>query len=325
MTMETTYSKHNFNLYAINVLLGLQKGSRHLLPYSTEFKRFKFECFAIEREYKISALGGLKPELILNSDTLSNTLIFETSTAPLLRKITPRSGTSHSQISRYQAIEKPLLGSIALIPTRSLTTFDTIFIVTEKHFQEYENYFLTNNISFPLFVFDYLNNEGQYLLEKRSNSFATLEVNKFFSQPLKFQRIPAYLRIDIADITRSKNKFQELAGINLLQILHKRPKDAIFSAQEIASNVFNNTLWKLVSIENQKQATNLVNNLIEKILDNFPDISTRFFKKEGKMNYKIILADKLKEFELQKINRRILKFAKEETSPNIDTQLKFDY
>ena len=303
----------DFNLDSLNLFIGLQCGNRLLRPYSTQFRSYSFQLFALEKEIQASDTGKIKPELIINSIHLKNTLLLETSRSIVENK------TKNNQLERYAKTEKENLVSLAQLPAISVSTYDIVFVVTDNHFDGYSCEFEKNNYKFPLHCFR-LNGHNEYELELKQNTYSTKELNEFFKQKITVSRIPAIVPFDLGNPSDSKKEILESSVNHLLKLLQRKKYNDTFSLVELSESILTKEIWSALSIDKKKVITEMLSKFISNALKALPFLKDKYFSKSDNI-FSILLPDKNREEELKVLRKALIKYANKYIIPELMNQL----
>lgn len=324
--MKTGY--YDFNLSVLNFLIGLQKGSLLLKPYSKEFKNFDYSIFSLEQKITSSELGDIKPEVIFNSNKINNTLLFESTEAKVEIKAEEKQGKK-SQLERYKNTKKENLSDIGLIPKVSLKSFDIPFIVTPLNIEGYIDFFKKNiEYKFPTLVFYFDDEKNKYFVELKHNKFSVAEVNNFFEKGISFGRLNMFIKYDFSKISEPEEKikiFNHLA-LQLLKVLYKSKKGDVFTAEQLSKATFSDTLWDGLSVEMKTSIKRNIAKMIAELFITIPDLQKHCFYKEhgNSIQYKIILEDVNREITMRKYSKKMLDFINATIAPKLQIQLELD-
>jgi hypothetical protein len=304
MTMMNRLSKDTFNLTILNVILGLQKGSRLLKPYSNEFQLLGYSLFAINKEFSNSDKTRISPDIILNSNSGENTLLIETTYSDVSSKT--NSEKKLCQIDRYKLSDKEYLSTAGQIPEKSLGTFDVPFIVHSGKFHSYKEYFVKNDIEFPIMVFtDEKTND--YLLTLKHNNLSNKKTHLFFNREMRFDRIPAYIELDFEDFEKTKEILFDKVAKCLIKFLQRNPKNASFNATTLAIDTLRRNIYELLSDDNKKAISRVIDKYLHELLNYLPELKTKFFDRNMNTHheYIVLLDDRNKETEIKRFIKKI--------------------
>lgn len=289
-----------FNLELYNLFIGLAKGHRYLKPYSQEFKKMDFKVHSIEFRFQNSDISKITPELILISEKIRETLIFEWTQQSL-------NETKKKQLQDYNKTKKEYLIDYAFIPEKAAENFDFLIIVNKHNYEEYKEYLKKVGIDFPLFIYYFLSKKQ---LEKILNKFKVEEVEQFFSQNLNFSRIPiSYITFDINNLSH-ENIVGEVIH-TLLEILSSYEEGEEFTIEELCEMMLRG-IWRVLSAEKRRvilrKAKEIINELIKRkhgseILERVrsdPPTWKIILKKEDRLNKFQIVKKRMEEFKLLK-------------------------
>lgn len=212
-----------FSLNLLNIFVGLSHGSMLLKPFSKEFKKFNYNFFGIEKDLKGI---NIKPECILVSQKIGNTLLFEWTQAPFNSK--------EEQLDRYLSTTPEKLYE-AYIPIEASKSFDLFYVIDPKWVDQYENDKLDNG-QISLFSFD---NE-KLLLVPIANRLSSEEVKSFFAEQMKFDRVPKIISIDF-EHPNDDDLRRKIIAIFVKFLLRSDTKNII--ASEIAQEIFHQKYW----------------------------------------------------------------------------------
>ena len=126
------------NLFFLNLLIGLCKGVRGLprnlidLGYSVKWIEFKFNNSEEEL---------VKPEIIITSRKLGDTLLFEWKSG---------GNVDNDQLLRYSKITEDNLTQRAQIPLNCVNTFRLTILCMDEHFEKIKIGIEKNNVNFPV-------------------------------------------------------------------------------------------------------------------------------------------------------------------------------
>ena len=315
-TKKTSCNPLNkFNNRALNLFLGLTKSSRLLAPYSKEFSKiFHYEILYIDSEIANAQNTIIKPDLSLNSNKIGNSLFFEFSHAEIDKKLNKKNLKGQNQLDRYSITDKEEFLS-TILPKSSLTSIDFPFVVGDKHSKGYIEGFSNNTkYNFPLLKLEYIDN-SYYKLQLIFNSFSNNAVNTFFSQEMKFNRIPDIITIDPSDLSSSAFTIFNKCTNYLIQFLNRLKLGDTFTANDLALKIFGADFFNnIFDAPTKKNILSIINSFISDLTKKFPLLSKNFFISTGVGTYKILIPDKNKEAEINKIYRKL-----HETTANIIT------
>lgn len=306
----------DLNIDSLNLLIGLQKGSRLLFPYSKYFESFSFKLFSIEQSIRASEVGPVKPEIIFVSSQISNTLLVETTEAPVDKKILS------NQFERYCKIEKDKLSLIGGIPNRTLNSFDILFIVKKENGKEYLDHINSKKYNFPLYTFTL--NADNYELRLIENHFSNMDVNKFFSAGITIKRLPRFIKYDLANI--DKHNKEMISGISqcLLKLILRKRKNDYILLSEIAEDLFSKELWQALAKDKKENIINLVSHFIRLFIRKKPFVKTKWFLKLDSQ-IQLLIDDKNKENEIRELRKVLSKFCEEFIDPFPFSQLELEF
>jgi hypothetical protein len=305
----------------MNLFIGLVKGSRLLHPHSKDFvKDLGYEILFIEKEIPNSDDVKIKPDLVLTSSKIGNTLFFEFTHADIEKKLNKTNLKGQNQIDRYSLSEKDYLSTI--IPTNCLKCFDFPFVVEDKNYEGFLQYFKENpQHAFPLLKLSY---SETYNLQLVYNSFSSASLSTFFSKNLTFERIPDFLTVDIADLSNSVNTIFGNCTKYIIQYLQRGKKDEIFSSSDLAIKVFTPEIWNIFDPAIQKNLLNSIDVFINQMLGKFPTLTREYLRSEKKGTYKILLEERNREINISKVFRRMMDLTEEIVSPELLQPKLFD-
>ena len=316
----------NFNLYVLNFIIGLQKGSLLLKPHSIAFKKLGFEVFAFERKFEASASGSIQPEIILTSKKISNSLLFESALATIEQKLDKKK-SKENQPTRYKDAEIDNLRDIALIPKDALNSFDIPHIVNDKNLQGFID-FLTKNpeYKFPLLVFNFNEQDKIYSVKHIQNPFTNADVEKFFSQEIQFTRNPSYIPFELNKTKQNVETILEKAVLILIKILNKNKLGSTFTTEQVAAEIFNGGMWDCIENNTKVDVLQILNKFIDEILSTYINFKTNYFNRKSKTEFEIFISDVNRNFIMNKMNKKIYDFAQSKIHPHygIQTTLEFE-
>jgi hypothetical protein len=304
----------------MNLFIGLVRGSRLLLPYSKDFvDRLGYDILFIEKEIPNSENVKIKPDLVLISRKLRNTLFFEFTHADIGKKL-KTNAKGQTQIERYSLSERDYLST--LIPSECLESFDFPFMVEEKNYAGFEQFFTENpQYPFPLLKLKY---SETYNFQLLLNSFSSEELCEFFRQELTFHRIPEYLTVDLSDLSNSVYTIFRKCTKYIIQYLQRGRKDDTFSSLDLSVKIFTPEVWEIFDPSIQKNLVKSVDDFTNKLLGKFPTLTKEFFKSEKKGNYKILLDERNREVKISKIFTRMMDITEEIITPDLLLPKLFD-
>lgn len=229
-----------FSLNLLNIFVGLSQGSMLLKPFSKEFKKFNYDFFGIEKDLKGL---NIKPECILVSQKIGNTLLFEWTQAPFSSK--------EEQLDRYLNTTPEKLYE-AYVPFEATKSFDFFYVIDPKWVDQYENDKMDNG-QISLFSFD---NE-ELLLVPINNRLSSKEVNNFFREQIKFDRVPKIISIDF-EHPNDDDLRRKIITIFVKFLLRSDTKTIV--ASEVAQEIFHQKYWNKLG---KDKKSFLINKTIE--------------------------------------------------------------
>ncbi len=311
---------YDFNVYVLNLIIALQKGSRLLNPYSKSFKQLGYDIFAIEKKFTSSPSGDITPEIILTSKVIGNTLLFESTQSSIDKKLDKKS-SRENQLTRYKNTELDNLKDIAAIPAASLLSFDIPFIVNDSNSSGYIDFFSKNpDYPFPLLVFNFIAQDNLYCIKLLQNTFSNQNTHSFFSEEIKFERLNLYIPFELNNPNKSTPVILSTTTSLLLRYLNKSKAGTIFTTEQIASEIFSTDIWKIFEPHNKTNILRVINTFIDELLNMSPSFKTNYFKKVDTMKYEICISDNNKDFIMKSMNKRIFDFAQSKINPNYAVQ-----
>jgi hypothetical protein len=233
----------DFSILFLNLFIGLSKNSRILSEYSKKFSQdLGYNLHAIEHSFAIKAGRNIKPELVLTSAKLKNTLLLEWT----LQK---DAGGKRDQLNRYKAVTiKDLSDSTLAVPSEIAQNVDFSIFVNDTNHAAFKKYFEDNKIDFPLSVLE-LKDSGACELYKIANTYNEQNTEKFFESRLSFERIPkGYAKFSF-DTNLAEKDIAKHVAINLQSFIVKEEKtftNEVFCREMVGS------VWNFIGQENKK-------------------------------------------------------------------------
>jgi len=295
-----------------------------MAPYSKEFSKFShFEILYVDSEIANAQDTKIRPDLSLNSNKIGNSLFFEFSHADFEKKLNDKNKKGQNQLDRYSITDKEFLS--ILIPKKSLNSFDFPFVVEDKNYKGYVEGFTKNPAyKFPLLKLEYIDN-SYYKLQLILNSFSNETVNTFFSQEMKFDKLPEYITIDVTDLNNSSFTIFKKCTNYLIHFLHRLKYGDTFNAKDLAIKIFGNDfLNNVFDAPTRKNLLSVINTFVSDLSKKFPLLSKSFFISTGNGTYKIILPDKNKEVEINRVYRKMHEITEEIITPDMFQPKLFD-
>lgn len=232
-----------FSLNLLNIFVGLSQGSMLLKPFSKEFKKFNYDFFGIEKD-----LNGLniKPECILISQKIGNTLLFEWTQAPF-------NTIKENQFDRYIKTTPEKLYE-AFIPMEATKSFDFFYVIDPQWVDQYTNDKMTNE-HVSLFSFD----NDELLLMPIANRLTSEQVNNFFTERIKFDRVPKIISIDF-EHPNDDDLRRKIITIFVKFLLRSDTKTIV--ASKMAKEVFGEKFWLVLGKDKQSFLINKISFVI---------------------------------------------------------------
>lgn len=194
----------HFNLRMLNLWIGLCRGIGGL---PSTFRDLGFEDKHIEFSFRNEDNHEVCPELIICSDSLRCTLVFEWKSG---------NNTDGAQLNRYTRISRRILIERAFLTPAAAETHDIVIIGLDSSGDRLKIGLRNGNHTFPLVLVD---NQGMLL---GLNAFHHSEINQLFSPrfAINWTTVPTgYVRIDAES---PLNEVGEVVIPRILQYMRER-------------------------------------------------------------------------------------------------------
>lgn len=247
--METNYFSQNIS----NLFIGLCKGSPKLRPYSEYFsKNLGYEIFKFEESFKIT-IGSVKPDVILNSKKVKNTLIIEWTEAKIFGE------RKRSQLLRYSKIDSEDLTDVLALPADSTKSYNITLILKKESVNDFSSFIKNKSWNFPVLEFGTEN--GKFYLIKVENSFDEEKTDRFFSEGIKVDRIPLnYLPIPLDNI-EIKNLVHHVV-IHLIYLILKEIQE--FTIIDFCREII--PVWDFISNDKKKDINKSTKTIFKRLI-----------------------------------------------------------
>jgi len=294
-----------FSLNLLNIFVGLSQGSMLLKPFSKEFKKFNYDFFGIEKDLKGL---NIKPECILVSQKIGNTLLFEWTQAPFSYK--------EKQLDKYMNTTSEKLYE-AYIPIEASKNFDFFYVIDPKWVDQYENEKMDNG-QISLFSFD---NE-ELLLEPISNRLTSEQVKSFFAGQMKFDRVPKIISIDF-EHPNDDDLRRKIITIFVKFLLRSDTKTIL--ASEVAQEIFHQKYWYKLGKDKKAFLTNKTIEVMSVIVKHKALMNT-FKEKARNSSDKIWTLNQIDQSEKIRVAKKIQEISKTiKTDGRYQKDFQFDH
>lgn len=243
----------SFSLLLPNLFVGLSKRSRLLRPHSDAFADLGYEPFKFEGAYTTSG-GIVNPDLIMTSLVVGNTLIIEwTENKEVdLRK--------QKQISKYSSITLDEVKTIMAVPVAAARSHDIALIVSETGKEPYREYLEEQDLCMPTLVLN--EDESGYEISKYCYKFGEEKTNTFFSEGLKFSRIPQrYLQFPL-DSKISMDIVAPLVIRHLISLIVK--EECEFTIESFCNGYI--PIWDTIEKDKQRNIKNATRQVLADLI-----------------------------------------------------------
>ncbi len=161
---------NSFSHLASNLIIGLCKGSRLLLPYSQQFNRdLGYSLFRLEASFVlISAPGGGRshPDIVTVSSKVGNSILFELTEASTV------GDHKEQQLTRYSRVTTADLTVVLAIPPQSARTHDVALILSPQAIGAFSQHCVDRGWHYPLLTFTQDDNGFSLRCESHHRSYA---------------------------------------------------------------------------------------------------------------------------------------------------------
>lgn len=251
--------EQNFSISYImpNLLLGLCKKSKSLLPYSAVFhEQLGYELFKFELSFQLTTKNRIQPDAILFTKKYEHSLLFEWTEA---LEVSPR---KQNQRDHYANITSADLANFAAIPPRASSTFDIVYTVKPEAVDSFSTDIAENSQPFPILAL--AQSDNKLNLTKIRNNFREENTDKFFTGGVSVapQQLPRYIPFSL-----ESSQPRELVNFVVQHFVHLLTRgENSFTLPEFCEGLISQ--WKFIGSEKQieisKKVKGILNNLVNK-------------------------------------------------------------
>ena len=223
----------------MNFLIGFS--NKHFKEYSKSFSDLGFSLEYIEAKYKNSEDNSVNPDIVLSSNKLIHTILFDCKSNTV----------EEEQLVRYSKLTKENIVDKTSVYDSKQLTYNICFCTNTANDSVIED---INNIkAWPI-----LRISKDWDEIKKENDFSKIQLNKFFDKPIKLDCLPPTSFFPFSD--SDTNGY--IAGVIFQHIFaeSERSKKINLDPDKIAQEV--NPFWKNINRKKQKLLIQKITSII---------------------------------------------------------------
>ncbi len=231
----------NFNLKIKNLFIGLCTGVAGL---PTSLRDLAYKVHWIEFNFQNSKGKTVKPEIIITSDTLQNTVMLESKSGGNIEK---------EQYERYSDVNADDLRQRAFVKAKCVTCIDISYVVPEEAADKASGAFDSLDIKCPLIEVK------ADCLKLKKNKFSRVELNSVFNTGISvnYEEIPCHF-IPFDNETPSWIVAEKITPILLSFLFDNK---SFFTVEEILEKII--PMWEQLSDEAKRELKQSVSKVLD--------------------------------------------------------------